>query len=101
MEIKLADALLRRKQLQKKVDQLEMIKDKDFFETRVQRKQISDTIDDIIAQVPKLTLSEFTAEFDYYAKRLRIIDSIIQQKNWVVKVNVEKTIMEDYSESLK
>jgi hypothetical protein len=34
MEIKLAEALLRRKELQGKVDQLKSIKDRDIFEVK-------------------------------------------------------------------
>jgi len=55
MKIKLAEALLRRKELQGKVDMLKQIKDKDLFEVKAQRKNVTDSIDDIVAMVPKLT----------------------------------------------
>jgi len=77
--MKLAEALLRRKELQAKVDQLKAVKTADVFEMKMQRRQVSDTIDDITAQVPKLTASQVTEEYDFYAKRLRLIDAAIQQ----------------------
>ena len=55
--MKLADALLRRKELQQKVDQVRAIKDKDVFEFVFERKQVNESLDDIRANVPKLDLS--------------------------------------------
>jgi len=95
-KIKLAEALLRRKELQGKVDTLKQIKDKDIFEVKFQRKAVNDTIDDIVAQVPKLTASQVTAEFDFYARQLRLVDAAIQQANWTVEVEVGDTVMGDY-----
>ena len=95
-KIKLAEALLRRKELQGKVDVLKQIKDKDIFEVKFQRKAVNDTIDDIVAQVPKLTASQVTAEFDFYARQLRLVDAAIQQANWTVEVEVGDTVMGDY-----
>lgn len=96
--MKLADALLRRKELQQKVDQLRQIKDKDLFEVKFQRKQVSEQIDDIIAQVPKCTLAQVTEEFDYYANKLRLVDAAIQQANWTTEINVDGKVMIDYAE---
>lgn len=95
-KIKLAEALLRRKELQGKVDTLKQIKDKDIFEVKYQRKAVNDTIDDIVAQVPKLTASQVTAEFDFYARQLRLVDAAIQQANWTVEVEVGDTVMGDF-----
>lgn len=95
-KIKLAEALLRRKELQGKVDMLKQIKDKDLFEVKAQRKQVTDNIDDIVAMVPKLTASQVTAEFDFYARQLRLVDTAIQQANWTVEVEVQDTVMGDY-----
>ena len=95
-KIKLAEALLRRKELQGKVDTLKQIKDKDIFEVKYQRKAVNDTIDDIVAQVPKLTASQVTAEFDFYARQLRLVDAAIQQANWTVEVEVGDTVLGDF-----
>ena len=95
-KIKLAEALLRRKELQGKVDVLKQIKDKDMFEVKFQRKAVNESIDDIVAQVPKLTASQVTAEFDFYARQLRLVDAAIQQANWTVEVEVGDTVMGDY-----
>jgi len=94
--IKLAEALLRRKELQGKVDMLKQIKDKDLFEVKAQRKNVTENIDDIIVAVPKLTASQVTAEFDFYARQLRLVDAAIQQANWTVEVEIGDTVMGDY-----
>jgi len=95
-KIKLAEALLRRKELNGKVDVLSQIKEKDLFEIRAKRTPISDSIDDIVAQVPKLTASQVTAEFDFYARQLRLVDAAIQQANWTTEIEVNDTVMGDY-----
>lgn len=96
--MKLADALLRRKELQNKVDQIKAIKDKDVYEFRFERKQINESIDDIRANVPKLDLNQVTKEFDYYANKLRLIDAAIQQLNWTVDIQVNDLVWKDYAE---
>lgn len=99
--MKLADALLRRKELQQKVDQLRAIKDKDIFEFRFERKQVNDSVDDIRAQVPVLEANQVTAEFDYYANKLRLIDAAIQQLNWTTEIAVDDKVWVDFAESKK
>lgn len=97
MEIKLAEALLRRKELQGKVDALKRIKDSDLFEVKVQRQNITESVDNIVAQVPKLTASQVTAELDWHARQLRLIDAAIQQANWTTSIEVGESVMGDYS----
>lgn len=97
MKVKLAEALLRRKELQQKVDVLKSIKDKDLFEVRARRQQVADGIDDIVAQVPKLTASQVTKEYDWHARQLRLVDAAIQQTNWTAEVEVQDTVMADYT----
>jgi len=99
--MKLADALLRRKELQQKVDQLRAIKDKDIFEFRFERKQINENLDDIKAQVPVLEANQVTAEFDYYANKLRLIDGAIQQLNWTTEIEVDNLVWVDYADKSK
>jgi len=98
MKIKLAEALLRRKELQGKVDQLRQIKDRDFFEVKARRQQVTDGIDDLVVQVPKLTASQVTKEFDWHARQLRYIDAAIQQTNWTAEVEVPDASMTDFVE---
>ncbi len=95
-KIKLAEALLRRKELNNKVDQLRQIKQADLFEMKYARKAVNDNIDDVTAQVPKLTASQVTAEFDFYARQLRLVDAAIQQANWTTEIEVGDTVMGDY-----
>lgn len=96
MKIKLAEALLRRKELQDKVQTLQTIKTANLFEVKVVRRQAHEGIDDITAQVPKLTASQVTAEFDWHARRLRMVDALIQQANWTTELEIDATVMADY-----
>lgn len=98
MKIKLAEALLRRKELQGKVDTLQQIRDKDLFEVKARRQAVTDSVDDLVAQVPKLTASQVTREFDWHARQLRLIDAAIQQANWTCEIDVNESTMADYVE---
>jgi hypothetical protein len=88
MSIKLAEALLRRKELAAKVEQLKALNVKDFYELKAKRVKVTDSIDDLVLQV--------THEHDWYARQLRVIDAAIQQANWATEVNVDGTVMGDY-----
>ncbi len=96
MQITLAEALLRRKELAGKVTQLATIKDKDLFEVRGKRVKVSDTIDDLVLQVPKLTAGQVTHEHDHYAKQLRLCDAAIQRANWETLLTVADSVTADY-----
>ncbi len=48
------------------------------------------------ADLPKLTASQVTAEYDFHAKALRLIDAAIQQVNWTAEVTVDDAVMADY-----
>lgn len=97
MAIKLAEALLRRKELQAKVEVLKKIKDSAvYYEIRGQRVKVTDGIEELNANYPKLELNQVTAEFDFAARQLRLIDAAIQQTNWTADVTVDPMVMEDY-----
>lgn len=96
MEITLAAALLRRKELQEKVKQLHTINIKDMFETKGKRVKVTEDIDDLVLSVPKLKPEEVTAAYDWHARQLRTIDLAIQQANHSTKLEVLTTVMEDY-----
>lgn len=88
--MKIAQALLLRKQLEKKVQQLEPIKklgEEGIFETKVKRMNVSSDVDEVSISVPKITLAEVTSEFDKYASALRKIDASIQKANWEFDVD--------------
>lgn len=94
--MKLAEALVLRKHLADKVKQLEplyMQGEKGLFETRTERKNVSDTVDEVKIQVPKVTLEEVTKEYDKYSKALRQLDTSIQETNWATELvtDVETT----------
>lgn len=95
--MKLAEALLRRKELEAKVKQLSVIKVDQIFQLVVQRKNVTDSVDDITAKVPKLTASQVTAEYDFYARQLRLVDAAIQQANWTTDLAIaDGDVMKDY-----
>lgn len=96
MKVKLAEALLRRKELQGKLDVLKQIRDKDLFEVKLKRQKVSDDIDEIVAAVPLMTASQVTSEFDWHGRQLRIVDAAIQQMNWTALVELPEESMGDY-----
>lgn len=95
--MKLAEALLRRKELQEKVARIAVIKNSDIYEVKCKRINVTDSTDDITASVPKLNLNQVTREYDHYAKRLRLIDAAIQQANWTTEIVCDGSVNEDYA----
>lgn len=93
--MKLADALLLRKELQQKVDRLKQIDNKSIFETKTGRGPVTDGFNDMIAEVPKISFQQFTHCYDWHAKQLRKVDAIIQQANWTTDVGNDD-LMADY-----
>jgi len=86
--MKLAEALLRRKELQQRLNNIAPVmsaSDK-LFKTHVKRLSAADGIDEATILVPRLTLGQVTAEHDFLAKRLRLVDAAIQQANWTMEV---------------
>ena len=96
MQIKLAEALLRRKELQGKVNTAEQIKSANLYENKVQRISVMAGTDEVTANVAKLTLSQVTHEYDFYSRALRKIDAAIQQANWTSEISVDADAMADY-----
>jgi len=96
MNVKLAEALLRRKELQNKVDVLKSFRDRDFFEVKVKRQKVSEDYDDIVAQVPIMRASEVTKEYDFYARQLRLVDAAIQQANWTTDIEIGDSVMAEF-----
>lgn len=83
--MKLAEALVLRKHLEAKVKQLEPIKlqgERGLLELQTVRQKVSEEIDEVKLQIPKVTLADVTKEYDKYSKALRQIDVAIQQANW-------------------
>ena len=83
--MKIAEGLLLRKQLEAKVKQLEPLKvdgDRGMFETKTVRKNVSENVDEVTTQLPRITLKEITKEYDHYATQLRKLDASLQKANW-------------------
>lgn len=97
MEIKLAEALLRRKELSDKLNIVRQIKDTQLiYQIRNKRIQVTEQIESLDVDFPKLDLSQVTAEYDFVAKQLRLVDALIQQANWTTVLNVEPMVMEAF-----
>jgi CTP synthase (UTP-ammonia lyase) len=101
MEVSLAAALLRRKELQEKVKQLQQINIKDLFEVKAKRQAVSDSIDDVVASVPKIKIEQITEAYDWHARRLREVDLAIQQANHSTKITIGDAVMDDFKSVLK
>ena len=100
MKIKLAEALLRRKELQEKVDQLRATNVRDLYEIKAKRQPVMEGIDDLVAQVPKVSFNQIMAAYDFHSRRLRMIDALIQQSNWTAEIEVEETMMDDFVDQI-
>ncbi len=99
MEIKLAEALLRRKELAEKLNIVRQIKDTQLiYQIRNKRINVMDQVESLDADFPKLTLSQVMAEYDFVAKQLRLIDALIQQSNWTTILQVDPMLMETFKE---
>lgn len=88
--MKIAQALLLRKQLDEKVKQLTPIKgmgDQGLFTVQTKRINVSDQVDEVSFQIPKMTLSEVTKEYDKFASALRKLDAAVQKANWEFDVD--------------
>ena len=97
MQVKLAQALLRRKELQQKLDILKNIKNNNLiYEVRGQRVKVTDGLDELTAAFPKLELNQVTEEYDFCAKQLRLIDAAIQHANWTVDIECDGIEMQDF-----
>jgi hypothetical protein len=88
--LKIAQALLLRKQLEAKVEQLKPIKtmgDGGLFETKVTRLNVTEQVDQITINSPRVSLTEVTKEYDKYATALRKLDASVQKANWQYDVD--------------
>jgi len=98
MKLKLAEALLLRKELQEKVDRLRTINVDKLFKVEAKRQNVTDSIDDIVVKVPKITMQQVTHAFDWHAKRLRMVDAIIQQANWTTELAVDDSLGQEFKD---
>lgn len=92
--MKIAEALLLRKQLEAKVQQLQPLKnigDNGVFQQQTVRKQVNENVDEVTTTVPRITLADITKTYDHYASELRKLDASIQQANWTYDVSYAET----------
>ena len=94
-EMKIAEALLLRKNLEQKMSRLEIFKDADLYEVKTSRKQIKEgEIEEITSKVPKLSLKDVMEEYNALSKKIRQLDASIQKANWDCSVSLP----EDFEE---
>jgi hypothetical protein len=102
MDVTLAEALLRRKELSEKVKVLKNFKENQlFYQIRGERKKVTEGLDDISADFPRMQAGQVTREHDWHARQLRLIDAAIQQANWTTKIPIDDSIMSEYKEPPK
>ena len=87
MKMKLAEALLLRKELQTKVDRLKQIDSESIYQTQTGRGKVEDGHQELIAKVAKVSFQQLTHCYDWHAKQLRLVDAVIQQANWTTEVD--------------
>lgn len=88
--MKIAEALLLRKQLEAKVAQLQPLKlngDSGVYKDEIQRVKVSDEIDEARIKVARVDVASITKEYDHYATQLRKLDTAIQKANWTHEVD--------------
>lgn len=92
--MKIAEALLLRKQLQSKVEQLQPLHnvgERGVFDQSVKRVNVNENVDEITITTPRITLADITRTYDHYASELRKLDAAIQQANWTATVEYKET----------
>ncbi len=92
--MKLAEALLLRKQLAQKVEQLRPLKingDQGVYQDQTQRIKISDDVEELRLKIARVDIKTVTREFDHAATSLRKLDALIQQANWAVDISFSET----------
>lgn len=95
VKIKLAEALLRRKELAERVDRLRRVKDSTFCEPVLRRVSVAEGYDQITGTVPKFGIAELDKEFNRSARALRMVDAVVQQANWTTEVEIEEEWLSD------
>jgi hypothetical protein len=94
----LAEALLRRKELQNKVDQLSRIKDTDMATLKVNRIKVAEGMDELKAMVPRVSMAQVTAAYDWHSKQLRLVDGAIQRANWETEISVPDSVVGEFND---
>lgn len=96
MKVTLAELLLRRKELSEAVAVKKQFRVDALFERKVVRKNVTDNVDELSITAPKLDLAQVTADYDWHARQLRLVDAAIQRTNWETQVEVNASVMDDY-----
>jgi len=94
--MKLAEALLLRKELNIKVARLNEINREGLFEVKAKRVNVTESLDDLTASIPKISMQQVTHAHDWHAKALREVDAAIQQANWTTEVDVNPDYSKGY-----
>lgn len=101
MELTLAELLLRRKELQEKVDQLRQINQRDLFITQVIPQNVrtqteTEIVRNLTIKMPFVSMQQVTHAYDAAARNLRLVDAAIQKANWNTIVQIDESAMVEY-----
>lgn len=92
-KMSLAQALTLRKELNQKVADLKHFDQRDLFEVKAERRKVTDSLEDVIAKVPKVPWEKFTYARDHVSRSLREIDNVIQRANHETEVDVPDLVL--------
>lgn len=96
MKVKLASLLARRKECTELVKQLQGVNLAGFVHTEQTRKKADQGLEDVVARIPKVSISEVTAKYDFYAGRLEEVDGLIQFANWNTNTTVQNEVFDEW-----
>ncbi len=95
-EITLAEALLRRKELESLIKRLDPVRPSDLFTTRLKRVKITDDLDEVTAQIPRIKAEQIDQYHNWLARQLRFCDAAIQRANWDTTIKVKASVVSDF-----
>lgn len=93
MQTTLAELLLRRKELNRLY--AVRVAASSYTRDTVRRVKVTDEYDQVDGRLSRIDKAALEKETNYYAHQRRMVDSVIQQTNWVTEVTVPSMVMMD------
>lgn len=91
--VKLAQALLRRKELSERISRMRPLHERrDLLNQQVKRVNVAEGIDEVTITNGNVTAAQLDREYNSLCSQLRGIDAAIQQANWTTDVEVGDTM---------
>tara|TARA_R100001163_G_C4997272_1_gene147735 strand:- start:416 stop:736 length:321 start_codon:yes stop_codon:yes gene_type:complete len=95
-EVPLAELLIRRNDLKDKLERVKPLTNRDLYGQKVQRISVSDSVDEVTVQVPRLSYDEIDGNWNHISRQLRKVDALIQRTNWETQVAIDPELLQDY-----